>query len=116
MNTSLCDYHACDINCYIVLYTSNWWKLVFVQQTEVLIVTSSLCGDINKSKIDSFRSNAIRVLAKIVDVCLCRRAFYPLLWVLFLKPVSLRCISLFCIAGVHVDSSGTIFQAGYCRS
>lgn len=34
---------------------------------EVLVVTASLCQDIN-SKIDTFRSNAIRVLAKVLDV------------------------------------------------
>ena len=42
-------------------------KSLDTKQNEVLIVTSSLCGDINNSKIDSFRSNAIRVLAKIID-------------------------------------------------
>ena len=45
-------------------------KTLNTKSDEVLVVTASLCQDIN-SKVDSFRSNAIRVLAKVVDVRAC---------------------------------------------
>ena len=42
-------------------------KVLDIESHEVMMVTSSLVQDINNSKVDSFRSNAIRVLAKIID-------------------------------------------------
>ena len=41
-------------------------KCLNTKQDEVLAVTASLCQDIN-GKVDSFRANAIRVLAQVVD-------------------------------------------------
>jgi hypothetical protein len=42
-------------------------KSLNTKQEEVLIVTSSLCQDIN-GKVDNFRANALRVLAHVIDV------------------------------------------------
>jgi hypothetical protein len=98
---------------------------------EVLVVTASLCQDIN-SKIDTFRSNAIRVLAKVLDVrsqlqlllvapdvsvlafhTCCSCSLYVLTLVIVLEFFLLDAMRM--ITGDHVCTSRPAVQASDCR-